>query len=116
MPGWLRASRRCLAESDPPECPRPGLLHRAAGIRAAKDAANAVIVEDRAGLLLIDPDSVSDHTRGVVGALHEMIAAMGACAIERQPLKNDVERTLTSDADSSPRESLRLRTMRPATP
>ena len=105
-PGWLRARLRRLVEPDPLESSRPRLFHRAAAVGPAKDAASAVIVEDRAGLVLIDRDSARDHARGVVGALHETIAAMGACAIERQLLKYDVECAVTSNAHASPRESL----------
>ena len=57
-------------------------------------------------MLLIDRDSALDHGWGVVGALHETVAARRACAVERQLLKYDVECAVTSDAHTSPRESL----------
>ena len=65
-----------------------------------------VVIENRAGLLLIDRDTARNHARGVVGALHETIAAVRTCAVERQLLKFDVECALTADAHTPPRESL----------
>jgi len=105
-PDRLKERLRSYAEPEPFESSRPRLFHRAAAVDSPKDAANTVMIKNRSSLLLIDRDSARNHARDIVRALHEMIAALGAGAIDRQLLKYDVECAVTADAHTSPRKPL----------